>query len=274
MKKISKVSAPAKLILSGEHSVVYGYPALTTAINKRLIASLNKKKIKIVSEILVGVGMGSSAAFAVATSALKLGKLEPEKINGMAYIMEKKRHGAPSGADNTVCTYGGFLWYRKESENLKIFKTITPKKKFPKIFLLNTGKPAETTREMVESVSDRYLTRKAYYDIVFRKMELVTRNFLEFLIGNSVLEFGLLIRENEKLLEELGVVSESTKKIIRRIENIGGAAKISGAGGRKNESGIVIVYHKDPKKLLNFAKKNNLDLFSVKMGEEGVRIEK
>jgi mevalonate kinase len=94
------------------------------------------------------------------------------------------------------------------------------------------------------------------------------------LTGNQKIDFGSLVKENEKLLEELGVVSESTKKIIRRIENTGGAAKISGAGGRKDKSGIVIVYHKDSVKLLNFAKKSNWELFSVKMGEEGVRIEK
>lgn len=274
MKKISKVSAPAKLILSGEHSVVYGYPALTTAIDKRLTASKVGKNIKITSEIPVGAGMGSSAAFAVATSAVKLGKMDLEKINEMAYVMEKKRHGAPSGADNTVVTYGGFLWYRKESESLKIFKTINPKKRFPKIFLLNTGKPVETTREMVKLVAERHLNRKSYFDIVFRKMELITRKFLDYLLGKKNLEFGNLVRENEKLLEKLGVISESTKKIIRSIEKIGGAAKISGAGGVKDKSGIVIVYHKDSKKLLRLSKKNKWDLFSVKMGEEGIRIEK
>ena len=268
-----KVSAPAKLILSGEHSVVYGYPAIVTAVGKRLTAWRKAKRIEITSEIPIGVGMGSSAAFAVATSAIKIGEMNLEKISELAYKMEKKRHGAPSGVDNTICTYGGFLWYRKECENLKTFRTIMPKRKFPRIYLLNTGKPQETTKEMVKYVADGYLNRKSYFDAVFRRMEKVTRQFLEFLVTDANSEFGALVAENELLLERLGVVSDSTKQIIRKIEKIGGAAKISGAGGRKNKSGIVLIYHKDLEKLLAFAKKDSLDLFSVRMGEEGVRIE-
>lgn len=269
MKKISKVSAPGKLILSGEHAVVYSHPALSMAVGRRLYI----KNGKITSNIPIGAGMGSSAAFAVAKSALRVGTLDREKINEMAYKMEIIRHGKPSGADNTVVTYGGFLWYRKETENFKTFKMIIPKRKLPKVYLLNTGKPEESTKEMVKFVADRLLGRKSYFDSVFGSIERVTRNFLGYLTGDNNLELGSLIRENEALLERLGVVSVSTKKIIRKIEKLGGAAKISGAGGIKKASGIIMIYHKDPEKLLKFAKKNNLNLFSVKMGEEGVRIE-
>ena len=268
------ISAPGKLILSGEHSVVYGCPAIVTAINKRLTARGRGNNVQVTSDIPIGAGMGSSAAFAVVTSAIKLGKLDLEKVNELAYKMEKVRHGNPSGVDNTVCTYGGFLWYRKENENLKIFKPIILKRKFPKVYLLNTGKPLETTKEMVEGVADRFLDRESYFDTVLKDMEKVTKYFLEFLVGDKEVELGSIIKENELLLERFGVVSKSTKEIIRKIEKIGGAAKISGAGGRKDKSGIIIIYHKDSEKLQAFAKKNTLNLFSVRMGKEGIRIEK
>ncbi len=45
MKKI-KVSAPGKIHLMGEHSVVYGKPALLAAINKRVFVELVPRKDK------------------------------------------------------------------------------------------------------------------------------------------------------------------------------------------------------------------------------------
>lgn len=269
--KIDKVSVPGKVILSGEHAVVYGYPAIATAINRRLTADQHGK---IVSKIPIGAGLGSSAAYAVALSALKTGKLDLEKISSLAYEMEKQRHGNPSGVDNTIVAYGGFLWYRKESEDLKTFKQIDSKVKLPKLFLLNSGKPAESTKQMVGYVADQRRKKALGVDETFRKIEITTKSFLKFLLKEKEEDFGVLMRENERLLEKLGVVSEKTKKIIRLIEKEGGSAKISGAGGKKEGSGMVIVFHKDKEKLMFLAKKNRLDLWPVKLGEEGVRIEK
>ncbi|MBI5619410.1 mevalonate kinase, partial [Candidatus Gottesmanbacteria bacterium] len=36
------VSVPGKLMLLGEHAVVYGYPCLVTAINRRLTVSMEE----------------------------------------------------------------------------------------------------------------------------------------------------------------------------------------------------------------------------------------
>ena len=39
-----QASAPGKVIISGEHSVVYGHPVLVMAINKRLTANFIARK--------------------------------------------------------------------------------------------------------------------------------------------------------------------------------------------------------------------------------------
>lgn len=273
-----KASAPGKLIISGEHAVVYGYPALVAALDKRLSVTLTGRKITIESNIPIGRGMGSSAAYAVATSAVKLflrdRKLDLNKINDTAYRVEKKRHGNPSGVDNTISTYGGLLWFRKESERLKLFSSIKARRALPKIYLVDTGRPLESTKEMVAKVKRLYKKDPLATEIIFRKIERVTRSFLKYLLGGGAVNFQELIKENEFLLEKLGVVSDSIIELIREIERIGGAAKISGAGGWKDKSGILLIYHKNVEKLQNFAKKNNLKLLEVKLGEGGVRIEK
>ncbi|MFZ5932846.1 MAG: mevalonate kinase family protein [Patescibacteria group bacterium] len=276
-QKTVKVSAPGKVILSGEHAVVYGYPSLITAVSRRLSIKCIKGKKKVDSEIPIGCGMGSSAAYAVAVSALKLklsGKpWDLEKINREAYKMEKKRHGNPSGADNTTVTYGGLLWYRKESEELKVFSQISPRRKLPRIILINSGAPKESTKEMVSLVGNLYRVRPKKVERIFGKIEEVTRTFLKFLLKEESPSLNDLIKENESLLEELGVVSEPTRSLIRKMEKIGAAVKISGAGGKTLGSGILLAYHPEPLKLLSFAKALNLEFFRVKLGEEGVRVD-
>lgn len=304
-----KVSAPGKIILSGEHAVVYGYPAILCAVDRRLQIELRGKKpqtkkkafdykksglknipdllktkfgsdfeLKIDSEIPIGCGMGSSAAFSVAVIAGLTNFVgEPwdlAKINGRAYLLEKRHHGNPSGADNTISTYGGFLWFRKEAEGLKIVSSIQIKRRLPSLFLINSGRPKETTKEMVSYVHDYYLKHRTKTIKIFLEIEKATRTLLRYLVGEEEVSFREWVTTSEMLLEELGVVSDSTRQLIRKIEKIGGAAKISGAGGKKAGSGIIIAFSPEKEKLLDFAKKEGLDLFSVKLGEEGARVEK
>jgi mevalonate kinase len=305
------VSAPGKIIISGEHVVVHGYPALVAAVNRRIKVKIVSSRgslgvfplhswtfvkdaletlvkhigfspkyldVKIKSDIPIGSGMGSSAAFAVAISMAILKKTgkgyDLKKIGDLAYELEKKYHGNPSGVDIAISTYGGVLWYRKETEEFKVFTNVNVSKKLPEVFLLDTGKPDETTKGTVAHVSSLLRNKPVKTVKTFEKVEKVTRAFLQYLIGEKSDNFTNLIKTNERLLEELGVVSPSTRSLIKKIEDSGGAAKISGGGGIRGASGIMLVYHKDKQKLLDFAKKKNLKLERVTFGGKGVAIEK
>lgn len=305
------VSAPGKIIISGEHAVVHGYPALVTAVDKRIklyVSTLTKSfsvdplsskkfvresittlrnyinspfgKLNIVinSDIPIGRGMGSSAAYAVAISKALLlmsGKNSgSENTSKLAYELEKKYHGNPSGVDISISTMGGVLWFRKETEDFKIFSRVDIKQRLPELFLYDTGKPEETTKETVGHVSELLKKSPSKIDKVFREIEKVSRGLLEYITRQKNYDLGSLLQTNERLLEELGVVSPSTKLLIRSIENMGGVAKITGGGGLKKASGMILIYHPVRDKLVNFAEKRKLRLNVVKFGAKGVTIEK
>lgn len=307
-----KVSVPGKIHLLGEHAVVYGKPALLAAINLRLTVSLRKiekaKKtnptvgklknvveavirekyptskiphyeVSIDSQIPMNSGLGSSAAASAAFCVALLGllgkKVDISEINELAYLCEKTFNGNPSGGDNATVVYGGFLWYRKESEILKIIQPLSfpINKNIGAFFLFQSGKPTELTKDMVALVKEKRKRSKKRIDDIFANQEQLTRDMLFALKDGDQEALMRIIREGERNLEAIGVVSEKAKKIIRLIEKKGGTAKISGAGGVKDGAGMLLAYHKDSETIKNIGKKNNLEVFEIALGGEGLRRE-
>ncbi len=349
------VSAPSKIHLLGEHSSVYGKPALLAAIDKRCvvkivrtvgsditissniakyqakitqesllqtargareewkkyiatnnIATLKKItegvldyaviaigetilhydqkpasgfRLSIDSEIPTGAGLGSSASLAVAIVGAVMGFLgkpfNKEVINNVAYQVEMKRHGLPSGGDNATVCFGGLIWYRKESEALKVIMspvgTKIPDSVSNNFFILNTGTPVETTGEMVGYVRKLYQEHPEIVEAFLREQERLTRELVSVLGAGNEKELIRIIREGEKNLEWIGVVSNLSKEIIREIEVKGGAAKICGGGGKEKGTGVLLVYHKDPSVIHEIAKAKNVSCLQAKLGAEGVR---
>ncbi|MBI2086206.1 mevalonate kinase [Candidatus Daviesbacteria bacterium] len=311
-----KVSAPGKIHLLGEHSIVYGKPALLATVDLRVTVILKPwtyndtivhmygvvKKVKktvedvvktylklkaippynleISSQLPIGAGLGSSAAisssFIAALLSLLKVKWDLNLVNSLAFEAEKEFHGNPSGADNSTIVYGGLVWYRKETPDLKIIQKL-PFSIFPKLaknfVLINTGTPKETTKQMITMTQALFAKRPKLKDTFLTAQEKLVRELLPTLKDGNEKELIRIIRTGEKNLESIDVVSSFAKNIIKKIENIGGAAKICGAGGKAGPTGILLTYHQDKNKLEEIAKSFNLPFFSTRLGVEGIRQE-
>jgi len=132
-------SAPGKLIVLGEHAVVYGKPAVALAIDRRITCTLNaadettlngkvfesekhpylqhmmmrtKNRIRIVTEsgIPPGSGLGSSAAlctsFLKALSALDGTDISENELAAAAFETEYTVQGRASPLDTSASTHG------------------------------------------------------------------------------------------------------------------------------------------------------------------------
>ena len=296
-------SAPAKVILSGEHAVVYGKPALVSAINLRLkfsitISSRSEKdgkqnkemvfisnKVKdylkkqnidfidkcfvfeIESEIPIGRGLGSSAALSVASAAAFLEfyadkQFEKDIINKIAFEIEKHFHKNPSGVDNSAICFGGLILYHK-GVGLSNLKYKIPKNIEDKLFLIDSGKPIETTGKMVDYVRTQNTTA------IFNEIEITTKKLEESIAQENINLFKESLVNNENLLEQLGVVSKKTKKLLSSLSKFG-VGKVTGAGGRETDSGFILFFAENKNELENFLKNNKIRYVMFSQDNQGL----
>lgn len=312
MKKVV-VSAPGKVILMGEHAVVYGKPAIISAMDARLTVAVSENsqleivaderedyikhilatvcnhyhikdtpslKIEITSDIPIGYHLGSSAALGAALvgalSYLLKGIWNPVLINQLAYESEKYIHINSSGADPAAVVSGGLIWYRKELEFLRSIWQL-PFKPHPSLnhfFLINTGRPKETTGEMVALVKERVQKKSEYMQTLLDLNEAQVKRVTVALREGNEKELLDAIRVGESTLEGMGVVSDKVTPLIREIEKAGGVAKILGGGGKSDGVGFLLCYHREPKSVAALSKKYHYTIQSIVLGEEGIRLEK
>lgn len=180
-------------------------------------------------------GIGGSAASSVAiaravSSEFGLG-YDDDKINKVAYEMEKAFAGNPSGIDNTAATYGGLLWFQKSSaggpdmvERLKLYKPI-------EIVIGNTGVVANT-KEMVAGVAERRKGNPAVYDPVFERARKLAHEARESLHAYDIKRVGEMMDENHMLLQQIGVSSRELDLLVDIARKNGAyGAKLTGGGG-------------------------------------------
>ena len=310
MKSIA--SAPGKVILFGEHFVVYGVKAILCSINKRVTVtaektserkiSINSKigkleiepdkpiseinsplkpfyylankavenkdtgiHIQIDSEIPLGAGLGSSSACCVAGAAaiFKLfGNISREEVLKLAIEAERTIFENTSGADCTVCTYGGIIEYDKN----KGFKKIEYEPNF-QLVIINSN-IEHSTQSMVSKVKEFENKNTEEFSRLSDLESKLVEDVLKLVKENKIQEIGQKMNQNQKYLENIGISNKELTKMIRIGQESSFGAKITGSGG-----GGCIFALTNESNLQNILKKfkdNNYECFSTKIDFKGL----
>jgi mevalonate kinase len=229
-------------------------------------------QVTIRSDIPPGAGAGSSSSLAVAlvkSLAMEFEKnVTREEINAIAYEMEKIIHGTPSGGDNSACCFGGMLWFKKNDDG-NVIRSL--EKEIPysmeNFVLVYTKPPEKSTAELVQGV--RNLDEKFRGPRIAR-IGKMTSEMLEVLKEKEFDKMKIIINDTQKILHELGVSSREIDSVASEVRQMGGAAKLCGAGG----GGIMLCYHEDRDKLMKTIRENGFTPIETELGAEGVRTEK
>lgn len=338
-EQIIKTVSPGKIILSGEHSVVYGQPALALAVNRyatttitpqlskmfsfnlfsshymdsvtiktlrevknRLVAKyqaflegecsikdvlqtpfeltefvlinfMDRVNTKILdglniqsdSNIPIGCGMGSSAALILtillAVSRFLRMPLSESRLLHLGLEAENLQHGKSSGLDLHTSLNGGCVYFKDGQR----YNRAIPK--MP-MFVVNTGTPASTTGDCVSFVKQQHAD-----SVIWNDFNTVTTSIDRALQNNNAEEFRRLLRENHRLLVDIGVVPEKVQRFILDIETMGAAAKICGGGAVVGDaSGIVFVSAESEKQIQSTCDRYGYELSEICGEPKGLHV--
>lgn len=227
--------------------------------------------VEIESNVPVGSGLGSSSSLSVCLAkgiAESFGKkLSLEDINNIAYELEKIIHGTPSGGDNSASCFGGLTWFVKGTPNtIKSLKNEIPYK-LENFVLVYTKQPEKTTGELVQHVRDK---EESFRSKRVAEIGRATHEMLSALKSKDMQKVGKLMNLAQKNLAELGVSVKEIDEIASAVRDIGGAAKLCGAGG----GGVMLCHHADKQKLVDTIKSLGCEPWETDLGTDGMRIEK
>lgn len=246
-----KMYAAGKLMLLGEHAVVYNRPCLVMAVDKSLTIAVSesktrsknesvfakavidkfshdfgeiKVKIKTIKTFGSEYGLGSSAAVTVALAKalfkLKQIKVGQKELFDFCYQIVKQVQGVGSGFDLAAAIYGGVVYFVTGGEKIEKLKI----KELP-IVVGYSGVKADTAT-MIKKIA-----KKIKQDFLNESTKIVNQARMQMEQRNWP-ELGKLMNRNQEILQQLGVSTPKLDKMIEASLKVGAwGAKLSGAGG-------------------------------------------
>lgn len=246
MKPI-KASAWGKLLLFGDHAVIYDRPCLVAAIDKQVTVELVQAKLpetnfvaKVrqlfeqkygpvefgfkISGFDSRYGLGSSAAVTVAAAkalfALKKIKISKKDLFVFCYQAVKKVQGVGSGFDVAAAIYGGIVYFVTSGKKIERLAA----RDLP-LIVGYSGVKADTV-QMVKSAA-----AKIDGEFLRRSQTIVDRARL-VLEAKNWQAAGELMNQNQEILSQVGVSTPQLEAMIGASIKAGAyGAKLSGAGG-------------------------------------------
>ena len=274
MLKECIVNVPGKIIITGEHSVLQGCPAIAAACSLYITNHLIKNdtgKIEFMdkepqppvaykllnqaveefkryfdleggvtmefsSTLPIGSGMGSSAAVTAATFA-GLCMITENRIAPEAMLESIKRCENIIHGTSSGLDPAAVIYggMVKKADGVITPRPLSTPLQF---YIVNTGKPECSTGEAVAEA------KKHFSQSLITQFTAVAEQIEQHLESGHLPSLIADVQENEKLLEAIGVVPALVQDFARKAEALGMGFKISGAGavcGDKGGIGLLFI---------------------------------
>ena len=270
--------ASGKVILLGEHAVVYGHHALALPLTNAVTAKMQEASdcvslsigdwklfdkwspadrdpaegaaaivalimrefgvsdryfdIQVSSRIPIGMGLGSSAAFAVAVirafdSYLGLHSSDAD-VDQLAFRCEGITHGTPSGIDNNIATFGRPVLFSKGDQGGT--ETVKLAEVPPLVIAVSSSRGV--TKDEVAGVRRRYDRNRALFSRMFDEIDEISIAGAAALKAGDYKQLGSMMNVCHGLLNAIEVSTPELEHMIDIARTAGAAgAKLTGAGG-------------------------------------------
>lgn len=261
---------PGKVILLGEHAVVYGAQAIAGALDRGVTAEavaarscrlqvpegfsapVRKQlrcafdaaadltgrppvEVRLTSDLPISMGLGSSAALSVAVSRV-LAEAAGERpsirrLADIAQAMERCFHGTPSGLDHACSLASSLIGYRKSPDREQGTATLLKPAVPLEVAIVLVGS-RRPARATIAELRVRKERWPERYGRLFREIGRISAEGRQAILEGSLEGLGDAMNVNHGLLCALGLSSNALDTAVRDLRQAGAlGAKLTGAGG-------------------------------------------